>query len=34
VRVISFWPHVWAIPLTFLIGVIAGWMLRKALKEE
>jgi len=30
----SFWPHVWAIPLTFLIGVFAGWSLRKALKEE
>ena len=29
----SLWPHVWAIPLTLLLGFALGWMARTANEE-
>ena len=26
----SVWPHIWAIPLVFFAGAVAGWLLRGA----
>lgn len=30
---ITFWPHIWAIPLTILVGVGIGWVLRSKMEE-
>ncbi|MCA8961999.1 MAG: hypothetical protein KDC38_15845, partial [Planctomycetes bacterium] len=27
----GFWPHIWAIPLTFVVGFIIGWGVRSSL---
>jgi len=31
---IGFWPHIWAIPLTVLFGVLIGWFLRAQLEDD
>ena len=31
---ISFWPHVWAIPLTVLAGFAIGWLMRAKLDRD
>jgi hypothetical protein len=30
---ISFWPHIWAIPLSVLLGFFLGWLARGKLDE-
>lgn len=29
----TLWPHVWAIPFTFLAGAVVGWLVRAAVDE-
>jgi len=30
----SFWPHVWAIPLSILFGIGIGWFVRAQIEDE
>ena len=31
---IGFWPHIWAIPLTVLVGIGIGWFLRAQMDDD
>jgi hypothetical protein len=31
---ISFWPHIWAIPLSIIFGIGIGWFVRAQLDAE
>lgn len=31
---ITFWPHIWAIPLLLMIGLATGWYLRSLLDSD